>query len=67
MGPFNLHPDNSWEVLDAAWGDLYEVTYVEGKGWSACRIGGDEEISAPTPDELNRGLRADFARRQPPS
>ncbi len=55
--------DRALDALALAWGDAYQV-YVAGGRWQAWREGaGDEDVLAgSTPEELNRAIRAHWAR-----
>ena len=44
--------------------DTYDEFWVHGGQWGAHRKGaGDDVLTGATPDELNRAIRADWARR----
>jgi len=66
-GVFDVDEDRALDALALAWGDAYEI-YVTGGQWQAWRAGaGDEDVlTGDTPDELNRAIRADWAREGTP-
>ncbi len=59
--------DRALDALALAWGAAYEI-YVAGGQWQAWREGaGDQDVlTGSTPDELNRAIRADWAREGTP-
>jgi transcription elongation factor len=49
----------SWDQRALAWGDAYEIYFVDGQ-WQAWREGAADEdiLTGSTPDELNTAIRA---------
>ncbi len=66
-GVFDVDEDRALDALALAWGAAYEI-YVVGGQWQAWRQGaGDQDVlTGSTPDELNRAIRADWAREGTP-
>jgi len=66
-GVFDVDEDRALAALDLAWGDTYEIWVMAGE-WGAHRKGtpDGEAVTGATPDELNRAIRADWARRSAP-
>jgi hypothetical protein len=64
--PFaHVDGDRAYDAIDLVWGDLYNVTWVEGTGWSAEPISDPRmRIVRATPAELNEAIRADWLSRQ---
>ncbi len=63
--PFAVDEDRALDALRLAWGDSYEIYITDGQwqGWHDDAP--DQDIlTGTTPDELNRAIRADFARRE---
>jgi hypothetical protein len=62
--PFAVDEDKALAALGLAWGDLYEVWILDGK-WCASRndVLDSPELTADTPDALNRLIRDDWAGR----
>ena len=65
-GPFAVDDVPALDALRLAWGDEYDEIWVHGGEWCAHHKGGNDEnvVTGDTPDELNRAIRADLARRQ---
>jgi hypothetical protein len=66
--PFAVDEGKALDALTSAWGDQYDEIWVTDEAWYAHHrdAGKDEFLSGTTPDELNRAIRADFARRSSP-
>ena len=64
-GVFEVDEDRALDALTLAWGDEYDGLWVHGGEWGAHHkdAGDDEVVTGATPDELNRAIRADAARR----
>ena len=62
--PFTVNEDRALDALTLAWGDSYEIYITDGQ-WQAWHDDAPDQdiITGTTPDELNRAIRADFARR----
>jgi hypothetical protein len=59
-GVFDVDERRATEALRLAWGEAYDIGFADG-AWRACRPG--TLLTGTTPDELNRAIRADWARR----
>jgi hypothetical protein len=66
-GVFDVDEDRALDALALAWGAAYEIYVVDGQ-WQAWREGAEDEdvLTGSTPDELNRAIRADWAREGTP-
>jgi hypothetical protein len=64
-GVFEVDEVRALDALTLAWGDEYDKLWVHGGEWGAHHkdAGNDEVVTGATPDELNRAIRADAARR----
>jgi hypothetical protein len=64
-GPFDVDEDRALSALDLAWGAEYDEFWVSGGEWGAHHkdAGEDDVLTGAAPDELNRAIRADCARR----
>jgi hypothetical protein len=64
--PFRVDENRALDALALAWSDQYEIR-VAGGQWQAWHRDGSIEdlLTGSTPDELNRAIRADWARREP--
>jgi hypothetical protein len=64
-GVFEVDEDRAFDALTLAWGDEYDEIWVHDGVWGAHHkdAGDDEVVTGATPDELNRAVRADAARR----
>ena len=62
--PFAASEDRALDALTLVWGDSYEI-YITGGQWQAWHDDAPDQeiITGTTPGELNRAIRADFARR----
>jgi hypothetical protein len=62
--PFAVNEDRALDALRLAWGDSYEIYVTDGQ-WQAWHDDAPDQdiLTGTTPDELNRAIRADFARR----
>ena len=67
-GVFDVDEDRALDALTLAWGDAYDPIWVHDGPWGAHRkdAGDDDVVTGATPDELNRAIRADSARRGTP-
>ena len=66
--PFAVDVDRALDALTLAWADQYdEIGWADGRGWYARHKDApqDEVLRGHTPDELNRAIREDWARRNP--
>jgi hypothetical protein len=66
--PFAVDADRALDALTLAWADYYdEIWFHDGAGWGAHHKDAPEgeDITAQTPDELNRAIRDDWAKRNP--
>ena len=62
-GVFEVDERRAAEALCLAWGDSYQDIGVQDGRWKARRNdGGGRVLTGDTPDELNRAIRADWAR-----
>jgi hypothetical protein len=63
-GVFDVDEDRAVDALTFAWGDGYEEIWVHDGKWGARRKGAGDggAVTGSTPDELNRAIRADWAR-----
>jgi hypothetical protein len=64
--PFAVDVDKALDVLTLAWADEYpELWFHDGAGWGAHHRDAPDgdDITGSTPDELNRAIREDLARR----
>jgi hypothetical protein len=63
--PFAVDEDKALSALSLAWGDAYEICITSGQwqAWHKEARDGDM-ITGSTPDELNVGIRDDWARRE---
>jgi len=64
-GVFDVNEDAALAALGLTWGDTYDQIWVMDGQWGAHHkdAPGDEAVTGGTPDELNRAIRADWARR----
>jgi len=64
-GPFDVDEDKALAALELQWGEEYDEFWVDDGQWGAHRKGtpDGEAVTAATPDELDRAIRADSARR----
>jgi hypothetical protein len=71
-GVFSVDPDRALDALRLAWGEAYAICFDDlisagGDRWQAWRLDGSRtRIAGSTPDELNRAIRADWAREDAP-
>ena len=66
--PFAVDVDRALAALTLAWHDEYdEIGRADGGSWYARHKDArqDEVLTGNTPDELNRAIREDWARRNP--
>jgi hypothetical protein len=62
-GVFDVDERRATEALRLAWGQAYDIGFAD-RAWRACRLDGPGTLlTGTTPDELNRAIRADWARR----
>jgi hypothetical protein len=61
-GVFDVDEDRALEALRLAWGDAYDIGHEYGKWVATSRDEEKRTITGETPDELNRAIRADWAR-----
>ncbi len=55
--------DRALDALATAWGDAHQVYVIDGQRQAWREGAGDEDVLAGgTPEELNRVIRADWAR-----
>ena len=58
---FDVDTERALEALRLGWGDAYAIDYEDGL-WTAVRRDAPElVITGVTPDELEAGMRADWA------
>ena len=66
-GVSGVDEDRVLDALTLAWGGEYDEIWVHGGEWGAHRKdAGDDVITGATPDELDRAIRADWAREGTP-
>ena len=62
-GVFDVDEDRAAEAFRLTWGQAYDIGFAAGT-WRARRLDGQGTVlTGTTPDELNRAIRADWARR----
>ena len=63
--PFAVDTERALDVLSLAWSDHYDEIWHHDGTWGAHREDApdDDEITASTPDELNRKIREDWNAR----
>jgi GMP synthase-like glutamine amidotransferase len=64
--PFAVNEERALDALSLAWADEYDQIWVHDGEWGAHHKDAPDGdvITGSTPDELNRGIRADWARRE---
>jgi len=65
-GVFDVDEDRALDALRLAWGDNYDIGHEYGKWIATSRDEERRTITGGTPDELNRAVRADWAREGAP-
>ena len=61
-GVFDVDEDAALEALRLAWGDAYDIGHEHGRWVGTSRGGQQRTLDGDTPDDLNRAIRADWAR-----
>lgn len=56
-GVFDVDEDRALDALRMSWGDVYDIGHEHDR-WVARRRDGRGALTASTPDELNRQMRA---------
>ena len=62
--PFAVDEDHALEALRLAWADAYDIGLEAGTWIATSRDDEHHTLTGQIPDELNRAIRADFARRE---
>lgn len=59
-GVFDVDEDRALDALRLSWGDCYDVGREDGQWVASRRDGRGGPLTAETPDQLNREMRADW-------
>jgi hypothetical protein len=59
-GVFDVDEGNALACIRMTWGDIYDVGHENGQWVASRRDGRGGPLTAETPDQLNREMRADW-------